>query len=39
MRANHEKLMADIDATGKWDDACESTFKSAIAEFKKAGSW
>jgi F-type H+-transporting ATPase subunit alpha len=39
MRANHEKLMADIDASGKWDDASEATFKSAIAEFKKTGSW
>ena len=39
MQANHGDLMKKIVDTGDWNDDIESTFKSALDEFKKTGSW
>ncbi|HEX7340833.1 MAG TPA: F0F1 ATP synthase subunit alpha, partial [Rhodanobacteraceae bacterium] len=39
MHANHGTLMAEIVKTGKWDDGTKATFKAALEEFKKTGSW
>ncbi|AFC84697.1 F0F1 ATP synthase subunit alpha [Frateuria aurantia] len=35
----HAELAAKINASGAWDGDIEATFKSAIAEYKKTGSW
>ncbi|TAN04019.1 MAG: F0F1 ATP synthase subunit alpha [Rhodanobacteraceae bacterium] len=39
MQANHGALMQKIVDTGDWNDEIEATFKSALDEFKKTGSW
>ena len=39
MHTNHAALMQDIVNTGNWDDKIEATFKGALDEFKKTGSW
>jgi F-type H+/Na+-transporting ATPase subunit alpha len=39
MHQNHGELMTTIVETGKWDDEVKATFKSALDEFKKTGSW
>ncbi|MGH8151764.1 MAG: F0F1 ATP synthase subunit alpha [Rhodanobacteraceae bacterium] len=39
MQANHGDLMQKIVASGDWNDEIEGTFKSALDEFKKTGSW
>jgi len=39
MQANHGDLMKKIVDTGDWNDDIEGTFKSALDEFKKTGSW
>jgi F-type H+-transporting ATPase subunit alpha len=39
MAANHGDLMKKIVVTGDWNDEIEGTFKSALDEFKKTGSW
>ena len=39
MHSNHGALMQDIVKTGNWDDKIEATFKAALDEFKKTGSW
>ncbi len=39
MHTNHGALMQDIVNTGNWDDKIEATFKAALDEFKKTGSW
>ncbi|HET6632058.1 MAG TPA: F0F1 ATP synthase subunit alpha [Rhodanobacteraceae bacterium] len=39
MHQNHGELMAKIVATGAWDDDIKATFKAALDEFKKTGSW
>ena len=39
MHQNHEDLMQMIVATGKWDKDIEATFKTAVDEYKKTGSW
>ncbi len=39
MHQNHEKLMQDVVATGKWDKDIEGAFKAALDEYKKTGSW
>ncbi|HJR14608.1 MAG TPA: F0F1 ATP synthase subunit alpha [Rhodanobacteraceae bacterium] len=39
MQANHGDLMKKIVDTGDWNADIEGTFKSALDEFKKTGSW
>jgi len=39
MQANHGDLMKKIVETGDWNADIEGTFKSALDEFKKTGSW
>ncbi|MBU6416137.1 MAG: F0F1 ATP synthase subunit alpha, partial [Xanthomonadaceae bacterium] len=39
MQANHGDLMQKIVDTGDWNADIEGTFKSALDEFKKTGSW
>ncbi|GAP64886.1 F1 sector of membrane-bound ATP synthase, alpha subunit [Mizugakiibacter sediminis] len=39
MHQNHGELMKKIVATGDWNDEIEGTFKKALEEFKKTGSW
>jgi F-type H+-transporting ATPase subunit alpha len=39
MDANHGDLMHKIIDTGDWNDEIQATFKSALDEFKKTGSW
>ncbi len=39
MKANYADFMADIDATGKYNDEVEATLKKALTEFKTTGSW
>ncbi|MGH8117419.1 MAG: F0F1 ATP synthase subunit alpha, partial [Rhodanobacteraceae bacterium] len=39
MQANHGDLMQKIVDTGDWNEEIEGTFKSALDEFKKTGSW
>ena len=39
MLQNHGELMQQIIATGDWNDAIEATFRQALGEFKKTGSW
>ncbi len=39
MRQNHGALMQSIDASGDWNQDIEGTFRQALAEFKKTGSW
>ncbi|MES2405394.1 MAG: F0F1 ATP synthase subunit alpha [Pseudomonadota bacterium] len=39
MQANHGELMKKIVDTGDWNADIEGTFKSALDEFKKTGSW
>ncbi|MHB1616923.1 MAG: F0F1 ATP synthase subunit alpha [Metallibacterium sp.] len=39
MRQSHGALMQTIDASGDWNKDIEGTFKQALAEFKKTGSW
>ncbi len=39
MHQNHGELMARIVETGDWNDEIKGTFKSALDEFKKTGSW
>jgi F-type H+-transporting ATPase subunit alpha len=39
MHQNHDGLMKDIVATGNWNDDIKATFKAALDEFKKTGSW
>src|SRR5690242_8943932 len=39
MQANHGELMQKIVDTGDWNADIEGTFKSALDEFKKTGSW
>ncbi|MDA3912791.1 F0F1 ATP synthase subunit alpha [Oleiagrimonas sp.] len=39
MHQNHEDLMKKIVETGDWNDDIKATFKSAVDEFKKTGSW
>ena len=39
MQANHGELMSKIVETGDWNADIEGTFKSALDDFKKTGSW
>ncbi len=39
MHQNHGELMDKIVETGAWNDDIKGTFKSAVDEFKKTGSW
>ncbi len=39
MHQNHAQLMQTIVASGQWDKEIEATFKSALDEYKKTGSW
>ena len=39
MQSNHGDLMKKIVETGDWNADIEGTFKSALDEFKKTGSW
>ena len=39
MQANHGELMQKIVETGDWNNDIEGTFKTALDEFKKTGSW
>ncbi len=39
MHANHGELMQKIVATGDWNGEIEATFKKAIVDFKKTGTW
>ncbi|WP_297899467.1 F0F1 ATP synthase subunit alpha [Metallibacterium sp.] len=39
MRQSHGALMQTIDASGDWNKDIEGTFKQALAEFRKTGSW
>ncbi|MGA7296077.1 MAG: F0F1 ATP synthase subunit alpha [Rhodanobacteraceae bacterium] len=39
MHQNHGDLMDKIVKTGDWNDEIKATFKSALDEFKKTGSW
>ena len=39
MHQNHGELMNKIVETGDWNDEIKGTFKSALDEFKKTGSW
>jgi F-type H+/Na+-transporting ATPase subunit alpha len=39
MDANHGALMNKIVETGDWNDEIEGTFRKALDEFKKTGSW
>ncbi|HEY9112920.1 MAG TPA: F0F1 ATP synthase subunit alpha [Rhodanobacteraceae bacterium] len=39
MQSNHGELMQKIVDTGDWNADIEGTFKSALDEFKKTGSW
>ncbi|CAA0081561.1 ATP synthase subunit alpha [BD1-7 clade bacterium] len=39
MDSEHNDLMSDIVATGKWNDETEATFKSAIETFKATQTW
>lgn len=39
MRQSHGALMQTIDASGDWNKDIEGTFRQALAEFKKTGSW
>ncbi len=39
MHRNHDDLMKNIVASGVWDDDVKATFKAALDEFKKTGSW
>jgi F-type H+-transporting ATPase subunit alpha len=39
MEANHGDLMKKIVESGDWNADIEGTFKSALDEFKKTGSW
>ena len=39
MHQNHGDLMKKIVETGSWNDEIEATFKAALDEFKKTGSW
>ncbi|HLI18443.1 MAG TPA: F0F1 ATP synthase subunit alpha [Rhodanobacteraceae bacterium] len=39
MASNHGELMQKIVETGDWNPDFEGTFKSALDEFKKTGSW
>ena len=39
MHQNHGELMDSIVKSGDWNDEIKATFKSALEEFKKTGSW
>jgi F-type H+-transporting ATPase subunit alpha len=39
MHQNHDELMKKIVASGAWNDEIAATFKTALDEFKKTGSW
>jgi F-type H+-transporting ATPase subunit alpha len=39
MHQNHGELMKKIAISGDWNNDIEATFKSAMDEFKKTGSW
>jgi len=39
MHSNYGDLMKNIVETGDWSKEIEATFKKAIAEFKKTGTW
>jgi F-type H+-transporting ATPase subunit alpha len=39
MHSNYGDLMKKLVDTGDWNNDIEATFKKAIAEFKKTGSW
>ncbi len=39
MHQNHEELMKKIVQSGDWNDDIKGTFKAALDEFKKTGSW
>ena len=39
MEAEHADLMADINATGKWNGEIEGVFKSAVEKFKATQTW
>ena len=39
MRQSFGALMQQIDASGDWNKDIEASFKQALAEFKKTGSW
>ncbi|MDE2272085.1 MAG: F0F1 ATP synthase subunit alpha, partial [Xanthomonadaceae bacterium] len=39
MQVNHGELMSKIVETGDWNADIEGTFKSALDDFKKTGSW
>ncbi|MBK8284589.1 MAG: F0F1 ATP synthase subunit alpha [Ahniella sp.] len=39
MHQNHGKLMSDLVISGDWNNDIEGTFKGAIVEFKKTGTW
>src|SRR5690349_19414425 len=39
MASSHGALMNKIVETGDWNEQIEATFKSALDEFKKTGSW
>jgi len=39
MASNHGALMGRIVESGDWNEQIEGTFKSALDEFKKTGSW
>jgi F-type H+-transporting ATPase subunit alpha len=39
MRQSHGALMQSIDSSGDWNKDIEGTFRQALAEFKKTGSW
>jgi len=39
MHQNHGELMNKIVETGDWNDDIKATFKAALDEFKKTGSW
>jgi F-type H+-transporting ATPase subunit alpha len=39
MHQNHDELMQKIVASGAWNDEIAATFKTALDEFKKTGSW
>ncbi len=39
MHQNHGELMDKIVKSGDWNDDIKGTFKSALEEFKKTGSW
>ncbi|AVP99905.1 F0F1 ATP synthase subunit alpha [Ahniella affigens] len=39
MHQNHGKLMSDLVVSGDWNNDIAATFKGAIVEFKKTGTW